>query len=65
MCESNAYIKKDDKEELYLESVDLIKPEDSRIYMRSLFGEERVFNGKIKEISLVKHKIILVEEEKI
>lgn len=59
MCESNAYIKKEGKEELYLEGVDLIRPEGNRIYMRSLFGEERFFDGKIKEISLVKHKIVL------
>ena len=62
MCESNAYIKKDGKEELYLESVDLIRPEGEKIYLRSLFGGEKVFNGKIKEISLIKHKIILVED---
>ncbi len=62
MCESNAYIKKEDKEELYLESVDLIRPEGSRIYLRSLFGEEREFEGKIREISLVKHKILLEEK---
>lgn len=62
MCESNAYIKKEDGEELFLESVDLIKPEDGRIILRSLFGEEKVFIGKIKEISLVKHRIILIED---
>jgi len=62
MCESNAYIKKEDKEELFLESVDFIRPEGSKIYLRSLFGEERLFEGKIKEISLMKHKIILEEK---
>lgn len=62
MCESNAYIKKDGEEELFLESVALIKPENGRIILRSLFGEEKVFNGQIKEISLTKHKIILEEK---
>jgi predicted RNA-binding protein len=62
MCESNAYIKKEGKEELYLESVDLIRPEGNRVYMRSIFGEERFFDGKIKEISLVKHRILLEEK---
>lgn len=59
MCESNAYINKNGEEELYLESVDLIRPEGNRIFLRSLFGEEKVFKGQIKEISLVKHKILL------
>jgi len=60
MCESNVYIEKDGKEELYLENVDIVRPEEGKIYMRSLFGEQKTFEGAIKEISLVKHKIVLV-----
>lgn len=59
MCEANAYIYKDGKEELYLENVDLMRPEEGKIYLKNLFGEQKVFNGEIKEISLVRHKIIL------
>jgi len=59
MCESNVYIEKDGKEELYLESVDIIKPEGGKIHIRNLFGEQKIFEGTIKEISLVKHKIVL------
>ncbi len=59
MCEANAYIEKDGNEELYLENVDILKPEQGRIYMRNLFGEQKLFEGSIKEISLIKHKIIL------
>jgi predicted RNA-binding protein len=60
MCESNVYIEKDGKEELYLENVDILRPEDGKVYMRNLFGEQKTFEGVIKEISLVKHKIVLV-----
>jgi predicted RNA-binding protein len=59
MCEANAYIERDDGEELYLESVDILKPQEGKIYMRNLFGEQKLFEGSIKEISLTKHKIIL------
>ncbi|MDZ4383678.1 MAG: CooT family nickel-binding protein [Thermodesulfovibrionia bacterium] len=59
MCETNVYIEKDGKEELYLENVDVIKPEEGKIYMRNIFGEQKYFEGAIKEISLNKHKIIL------
>lgn len=62
MCESNVYIEKDGKEELYLENVDILKPEDGKIYMRNLFGEQKLFEGSIKEISLMKHRIILKAE---
>lgn len=63
MCEANAYVLKDGKEELYLEAVDILKPEGKEIYLRSIFGEQRVFKGKIKEMSLLNHKIVLEEEK--
>jgi predicted RNA-binding protein len=59
MCEANAYIYKNGKEELYLENVDLLRPEEGKIFLKNLFGEQKVFDGDIKEISLLKHKIIL------
>jgi predicted RNA-binding protein len=59
MCEANAYIETENGEELYLENVDILKPEGGRIFMKSLFGEQKVFEGSIKEISIIKRRIIL------
>lgn len=59
MCEANAYIYKNGKEELYLENVDIMRPEEGKIYLKNLFGEQKVFDGNIKEISLLKHRIVL------
>jgi predicted RNA-binding protein len=59
MCEANAYIFENGKEELYLENVDVMKPEDGKIFMKNLFGEQKVFEGEIKEVSLLLHKIVL------
>ena len=59
MCEANAYILENGKEELYLENVDVMKPEDGKIFLKNLFGEQKVFEGEIKEISLLRHKIVL------
>lgn len=63
MCEANAYINRNGQEELYLENVDLLIPEGNKIFLRNLFGEQKTFNGSLKEISLLKHKIILEEKE--
>ena len=59
MCEANAYNFKDGEEELYLENVDIMRPEEGKIYLRNLFGEQKVFEGKLREISLLHHKIVL------
>ncbi len=59
MCETNVYIEKDGKEKLYLENVDILRPQQGKLYMKNLFGEQKFFEGAIKEISLNKHRIIL------
>ncbi len=59
MCEANAYIFENGKEELYLENVDIMKPEEGKIFLKNLFGEQKVFEGEIREVSLLRHKIIL------
>ncbi len=59
MCEANAYIYRDGSEELYLENVDIMRPEEGKIFLKNLFGEQKVFEGEIKEISLLRHKILL------
>ena len=59
MCELNAYIVKDIGEELYLESVNTVRSEEGRVFLRNLFGEQKVFEGVIREISLPGHRILL------
>lgn len=59
MCEANAYVYRDGKEELYLENVDTLVPEGDTIFLRNLFGEQKTFEGRLREISLLKHKILL------
>ncbi len=59
MCETNVYIAGDGGEELYLDNVDILRPEDGGIYLKNLFGQEKLFEGSIKEINLSKHRIVL------
>ena len=59
MCESNAYILKDGREELVLESVDALENQDGQVKLVSMFGEEEKIKARVKTLSLVDHKIIL------
>ena len=59
MCESSAYIIKDGKEELILESVDVLENEENAINLVNIFGEQKRVKARIKSLSLVDHKIIL------
>jgi predicted RNA-binding protein len=59
MCEANAYILQDDKENLILESVDLVKPQDDGGFLLvDIFGTQKIVRGKLKQMNLVDHKII-------
>jgi predicted RNA-binding protein len=59
MCETNAFIWTESGEEPYLDNVDVVRPEEGRVYLKNLFGEQKVFEGRIREITLMKHKILL------
>ncbi len=64
MCESNAYfVDKDGTEKLIMESVDYIKPEADSVTLRSIFGEERTVRGRLKELKLTGHRILLADAE--
>jgi len=59
MCEAAAYLLKDGKEELLLESVDLLESDGTQIKMINIFGEQKEVKAKIKALLLVDHKIVL------
>ena len=62
MCEANAYIFRDDKEELILKSVDLVEPQDDGGFLLvDIFGSQKIIRGKLKQMNLVDHKIIFEE----
>lgn len=62
MCESNVYIKKEDKEELVMENVAAITPMgENRYLLRGLLGDSREITGRIEDINLMAHKILFVE----
>jgi predicted RNA-binding protein len=61
MCEANAYLLKDGKEELLLEAVDILENEGNQVRIANIFGEQKVIRGKIRSMSLVNHKILLEE----
>jgi len=62
MCEANAYIFRNDKEELILKSVDMVTPQDDGGFMLvDIFGTQKIIKGKLKQMNLVDHKIIFQE----
>ena len=59
MCEANAYLIKGQEEELVMESVDTVEPEEDGIRLINIFGEQKYLKAKIHSLFLVDHKIFL------
>ncbi|MTV49697.1 CooT family nickel-binding protein [Heliobacillus mobilis] len=61
MCEANAYIRRNGHDELVLEAVDKLIPENNQVCMVNIFGQQKTVKARVIELSLVDHKIILEE----
>lgn len=62
MCEANAYLRSDGKEEMLMEMVDKVTPEDDGLVLEDIFGRRKVIKARIAELALVEHRIILEKE---
>jgi predicted RNA-binding protein len=59
MCDLNAYVLKQGKEELLLESVNHVRVEKGEVVVRNLFGEEKKVRGAVSEVSLTRNRILV------
>lgn len=64
MCESNVFLKdKSGKETLLMENVAAITPAGKdKFLLKGLLGDQQEVTGKIEDINLMAHKIVLVCE---
>ena len=61
MCEADAYILRDNKKELVLKSLDLVKPQDDGYLLVDIYGSQKTVKGRLKQMNLVNHEIIFEE----
>jgi len=59
MCEANAYILRDGKEEKLLENVDELRVEGEEVKMINIFGEQKTVRARIRAYSNAERKILL------
>jgi predicted RNA-binding protein len=59
MCESRVYLRENGSEMPIMENVIYIEPQDGKVFMYDLLGEQKIVDAVIKEVKLLEHKIIL------
>jgi predicted RNA-binding protein len=63
MCEANAYLRKDGKDEMLMEMVDKVTPQEDGLVLEDIFGRRKVVKARITELALVEHRIVLEKED--
>ena len=58
MCEANAFVLVDGKEEKLLENVDLVSLEGDDVKLVSIFGEQKTLKARLKQYNNTEGKII-------
>jgi predicted RNA-binding protein len=59
MCEARVFKYENNNEKKLMDDVYVLKKEDDKVYLLNIFGEQEVVKAKVKEIDLVKHKIVI------
>ena len=59
MCESKVFVATPEGEKLVMEDVINIRPEGEGYRLVNLFGQAAEVRGRIKEIDLLKHRVVL------
>ncbi|MDZ7833563.1 MAG: CooT family nickel-binding protein [Desulfobacterales bacterium] len=57
MCEASAYMIDGDQQELIMEAVDTVEPEEGGYRLINIFGEQKFVRAAIYSLALVDHKI--------
>ena len=58
MCEAHAFILKNGKEKMIMESVDVVELEGDEVKLGNIFGEQKTLKASLKLYSNSKGKIV-------
>jgi predicted RNA-binding protein len=61
MCEAKVFLKKDDREQLIMENVVRMQPDEGMYLLVNLLGEQKLVHGDIERIDFLKHTIYMSE----
>ncbi len=59
MCESNAYLMRDGKEELVFQDVAVLEPKGDYLLMKGILGNPLEIKAKLVKLDFMSHKILL------
>lgn len=61
MCEAAVFLDKEGELEKVMDDVVEVKPEEDKLLLVDVFGEQRLVSARISRVELMDHRIILRE----
>lgn len=61
MCQSRVVTFRAGQEQVLMDDVVMVRPEGEDLHLEDLFGQRKVVRGRIKELQLMDHRIIIEE----
>ncbi|MBN2025721.1 MAG: CooT family nickel-binding protein [Actinobacteria bacterium] len=61
MCEAAVFLDREGELEKVMDDVVEVKPEEGRLLLVDVFGEQKLVSAKISQVELMDHRIILRE----
>jgi predicted RNA-binding protein len=61
MCEAAVFLDREGELEKLMDDVVEVKPEEGRLLLVDVFGEQKLVSAKISQVELMDHRIILRE----
>jgi len=59
MCLSKVYVDRNDKRELLMEEIASVEIGDGKLVFKTLFGEQKEIEAKIRQIDFLSHSLVL------
>ncbi|MBC7252764.1 MAG: CooT family nickel-binding protein [Actinobacteria bacterium] len=63
MCEAAVYIDRGGELEKIMDDVVEVRPEEGKLLLVDVFGEQKLVSARIAEVELLDHRIVLREPE--
>ena len=61
MCEAVVFLDRDGELEKVMDDVVEVKPEEGKLLLVDVFGEQKLVSAKISRVELMDHRIVLRE----
>jgi len=61
MCEAAVFLDREGKLEKIMEDVVELKPEEGKLLLVDVFGEQKLVSARISRVELMDHRVILRE----